>query len=401
MSSRRTFLKTTLHGSALVALSPTIPGFLANTARAAAPERDGRVLVVIQLDGGNDGINTVVPYRDDGYARHRQVLRLAPDKLIKVDDTVGLHPSMTAAAKLLESGQLAIVQGVGYPNPSRSHFRSMAVWHSARLDPEEHAGAGWLGRACDERLARGQTFGTYFLGAGPTPAALRGRRALPATLERPEDFALDGKTYPREALAEPSDAADLAAFVRRSALDAYVAADRMADLARADNGTVRAGGDGLSARLALIGRLIKSGAGARVYYTQQTGYDTHAAQLNTHANLLFELASALASFQKDLTDAQLADRVAVLCFSEFGRRVAENGSDGTDHGTAGPVFLVGDRVRPGLTGRTPSLVDLEDGDVKTSIDFRRVYAAVLRDWLSLPSESALGGTFAPLPLFTL
>src|SRR4051794_41120254 len=172
MSSRRDFLKASLRASSLVALAPAVPGFLAATARAATPGRDGRVLVVVQLDGGNDGINTVVPFRDEGYAGHRKVLRLPADKLLKVGDSIGLHPSLADAAKLLDRGELAIVQGVGYPNPSRSHFRSMAVWHSARPDPEEHAGPGWLGRVCDDLLARGDSSGAYSLGDGPPPAAL-------------------------------------------------------------------------------------------------------------------------------------------------------------------------------------------------------------------------------------
>src|SRR5262249_5563853 len=143
------FLETSLCGSSLIALSRAVPGFLAQTARAAAPERDGRVLVVVQLDGGNDGINMVVPFADEGYARHRKVLALANERLIKVTDGVGLHPNMGQAGKLLESGRLAIVPGVGYPNPTRSHFQSMAVWQSARLDPEEQGGPGWIGRGFD------------------------------------------------------------------------------------------------------------------------------------------------------------------------------------------------------------------------------------------------------------
>src|SRR5207253_11228165 len=176
--------------SALISLSPTVPGFLAQTARAARTELDGRVLVVLQLDGGNDGINTVVPFKDEGYAKNRKILRLDADKLLKVNESVGLHPSLTGAAKLLERGELAIVQGVGYPNPSRSHFRSMAVWHSARSDPEDHGGPGWLGRAFDERLAAGDASGTYFVGEGQPPAALVGRRSVPAALDRLEDLAL-------------------------------------------------------------------------------------------------------------------------------------------------------------------------------------------------------------------
>ncbi len=150
MSTRRDFLGAALSGSSLIALAPTVPDFLARTARAAAPRRDGRVLVVLELNGGNDGINTVVPFADEGYARHRKALRLSRDRLVKVDDRVGLHPSLAGFGKLLEAGQLVIAQGVGYPNPSRSHFQSMATWHTARLDPEDHKGAGWLGRALDD-----------------------------------------------------------------------------------------------------------------------------------------------------------------------------------------------------------------------------------------------------------
>src|SRR6516165_9775991 len=149
MLSRRSFLASTLRSSTLLALAPTVPGFLAQTARAAVPQRDGRILVVIELNGGNDGINTVVPYKDEGYAKHRRLLRLSAGELIKINDQVGLHPAMSGAGKLLESGQLAVVQGVGYPNPNRSHFESMAIWQTARLDRREEAAPGWLGRALD------------------------------------------------------------------------------------------------------------------------------------------------------------------------------------------------------------------------------------------------------------
>jgi uncharacterized protein (DUF1501 family) len=398
MTSRRDFMKSTLRNSSLLAMAPTVPGFIAATARAAAPDRHGRILVVIQLDGGNDGINTVVPYKDDGYTKHRKSLRLPTDKLLKINPAVGLHPSMTEAAKLLEQGELAIVQGVGYPNPSRSHFRSMAVWHSASVDSESHSGPGWLGRVFDEQIVAGVKAGAIFLGAGQPPAALRGRRSSAATLERLEDLVLDVAADPRVTLGARTATSDLAAFVRRNALDAYTTAAGMAEMARTEKSAMR-DTDSLGGRLALITRLIKSGAGARVYYTEQSSYDTHASQLGTHANLLNELSRALGSFQADLTTAGLADRVVVLCFSEFGRRVAENGSDGTDHGTAGPVFVVGKHIQPGLIGEAPSLVDLIDGDLKMAVDFRRVYAAILEDWLGLPSTGALGGRFVSLPLF--
>jgi uncharacterized protein (DUF1501 family) len=392
MFSRRDFLKH----SSLLALAPTIPGFLARTARAAAPQRDGRVLVVVELNGGNDGVNTVVPFADEGYAKHRKTLRLAKDRLVKVNDHVGLHPSLGNFGKLLEAGQLVIAQGVSYPNPSRSHFQSMATWHTARLDPEEHKGPGWLGRGLD--AAPGAS--ALLVGSGPPPVAIRGRRSIASAIERIEDFTLAAGADPRKALAREDPADDLAAFVQRSMLDAYATADRLHQVAGGTDDARYPQGR-LATRLRLIARLLKVGLDTRVFYTIQSGYDTHSAQLFAHSNLLFELSGALKAFLDDLAAAKLADRVAVLLFSEFGRTVKENGSGGTDHGTAGPVFLAGPGVQGGLVGATPSLVDLDpkDGDLRRSLDFRPVYATVLEGWLGLPAKEALGGPFERLPLF--
>jgi uncharacterized protein (DUF1501 family) len=394
MLSRRDFLKS----STLLALAPTVPVFLARTARAATPQRDGRVLVVIQLDGGNDGINTVVPFADEGYAKHRKALRLAKERLVKVNDQVGLHPALQEFGKLLEAGRLAVVQGVSYPNPSRSHFQSMAVWHSARRDPEEHNQIGWLGRGLD---GAGSGASALLVGSGPPPVAIRGRRSVASAIERVEDFILNAGADPRKALAGEEPADDLSAFVRRSMLDAYASADRLAEVAGGKDGEARYPQSGLASRLRLVARLLKAGLGPRVFYTLQPGYDTHSAQLFAHSNLLFELSGAVKAFLDDLTAAKLADRVAVLLFSEFGRTVKENGSAGTDHGTAGPVFLAGAPVRGGLVGATPSLLDLDPkhGDLRRSLDFRQVYAAILEDWLGLPAQEALGGTYERLPLF--
>ena len=391
MFTRRDFLKT----STLLALAPTIPGFLAQTARASKADRDGRILVVVQLDGGNDGINTVVPFADEGYAKHRKSLRLDKARLVKVNDTVGLHPSMEGFGKLLEAGQLAVVQGVSYPNPNRSHFQSMAIWHTAWLDAEKQGGLGWLGRGLDE--AKGAS--SLLVGSGPPPVALRGRRAIASAIERLDDFTLAAGADPRKALTKDEPADDLAAFVRRNMLDAYATADRLAATAKDKDGDSRYPQNAFGQRLQLLARLIKVGVGARVYYTTQGSYDTHYSQLFTHSNLLFEFSGAVKAFLDDMAAAKLADRVTVLAFSEFGRRVQENGSAGTDHGTAGPVFLAGPGVKPGLVGTTPSLTDLQDGDLKVGLDFRRVYASVLEDWLGLPSETALAGKFERLPLF--
>jgi uncharacterized protein (DUF1501 family) len=391
MFTRRDFLKT----STLLALAPTVPGFLAQTARVSKVERDSRVLVIVQLDGGNDGINTVVPFADEGYAKYRRTLRLQRDRLVKVNDTVGLHPSMAGFGKLLQTGQLAIVQGVSYPNPNRSHFQSMAIWHTARLDAEQQSGLGWIGRGLDEA----KDGSTLLVGGGPPPLALRGRRAIASAIERLEDFTLAAGADPRQSLTKNEPANDLTAFVRRNMLDAYAAADRLAATAREKDGDARYPQNSLAQRLQLIARLLKVGVGARVYYTTQGSYDTHHAQLFTHSQLLLEFSGAVKAFLDDLAAAKLGDRVTVLAFSEFGRRVQENGSAGTDHGTAGPVFLAGPGVKAGLVGTTPSLTDLENGDLKVGLDFRRVYASALDEWLGLPSETALAGKFERLPLF--
>jgi uncharacterized protein (DUF1501 family) len=399
MLSRRAFL-----GAApLVALAPTVPTFLAQTARAAGAGRDARILVVIQLDGGNDGINTVVPFTDPGYARHRKLLRLAKGSLVKVTDEVGLHPALADAGKLLEAGQFAIVQGVGYPNPSRSHFHSMAVWQSASLGADHH-GPGWIGRGLDAgvRVEPGVP-AAVFIGGGALPAALRSRRSLASALSRPEDFVLAPAVKPALDARRPADKEDLLAFLRRTAVDARATAAHMAEVGRGKDGGRRYPATRLAGQLRLMARLIEADAGTRVFYARQPGYDTHAAQAVTHAVLLREFAGAVKAFLDDLARAKLAQRVLVLAFSEFGRTVKENASAGTDHGTAGPVFLAGPKVKAGLVGKTPSLTDPDErhGDLKTAIDFRRVYATVLEGWLGLPGKVVLGRTFETVPVLSV
>ncbi len=407
MFTRRDLFRRTLDGAALVALAPTVPVFLANTARAAGTKPDSRVLVVIQLDGGNDAINTLVPFRDEGYAKNRQSLRLNEKDLIRVNGELGLHPGLREMGKLLERGQLALVPGVGYPNPNRSHFESMAIWHSARLDPEEHGGPGWIGRGLDTRYEGGKETpagaSSLFVGEGTPPATLRARRAAVTSLDRLDDLVLPegwaGKDRKSRGAGLPGGD-DLDAFVRRSTLDAYAASERVTELtSRRAESDARYPGTALGGRLQTIARLLKADLGARVFYTVQGGYDTHAGQSNTHFGLMSELGGAVRAFLDDLTAAKLADRVIVMGFSEFGRRVAENSSAGTDHGTAGLVFLAGEGVKGGVQGKVPSLTDLVDGDPRITTDFRRVYASVLDDWLGLPSRQALGPGFEPLAVF--
>ncbi len=400
MVTRRGFLARGLRDSALIALAPTVPGFLAHASHAAGPEKDGRILVVLQLDGGNDGINTVVPFKDDGYAKYREALRLPEKRLLKINSEVGLHPAMVDAGNLLESGRLAIVPGVGYPNPNRSHFRSMAIWQSARLDERDHTGLGWVGRGLDEGPpTRDGAPAAMLIGPDSPPPAIRGRRSVSAALDRLDDYALIDKEAESQPIGSSSAGDDLGQFLRRSLLDAYVTAERLEAIAGGRGDRTAYPESELARRLGLTARLIKAGLGTRVYYLQQGGYDTHGQQLPRHAPLLEELSASLRAFLDDLAASRLADHVLVLVFSEFGRRVGENSSKGTDHGTAGPVFLAGPCVRPGLHGAYPSLTDLVAGDLKMTVDFRRVYATILESWLGLASKEALGGAFEPLLLF--
>ncbi len=394
MLTRRNLLKR----SSLLALAPTVPGFLARLASAIEAKTDDRVLVVIQLDGGNDGVNTVVPYRDEGYAQHRDKLRLPAADLRKLTDDVALHPSMRAMAELFESQKLAVVQGVGYPNPNRSHDVSMAIWHTARFDRTEHKSYGWLGRALDQLPQPHGGPAAMLLGDGALPIALLGRRSVAGSFSRLEELNVPNDAA-RAAVAEQPAADDLAGFIRRSTLDAYATADAVSAAVARQRAKSNYPSSQLAERLSTIARLIEAGLPTRVYYAVQPGYDTHAVQLPTHAQLLRELSQALKAFLDDLAESKLTERVLVMTFSEFGRRVAENASAGTDHGTAAPMFLAGGGVQGGLIGTQPSLTDLDEGDVKMSLDFRRVYAGVLRDWLRVDPYSVLGAPVEPLEMF--
>lgn len=413
---RRDFLKSSLAVSTLVSMGAgTVPLFLNRTARAARNEdaKNDRILVVVQLLGGNDGLNTVVPYGIDGYTRGRRVLRLPTAQLHKIDDAIGLHPGLGQFNGLLEADRLAIVQGVGYPNPDRSHFRSMEIWETARLESSvEACETGWLGRMVDARPAKpGEDSPALHIGGGRLPIALRAKSTEAPSLETLEQFRLrlegsdDQKRAARTALGDVAkvdrgtdDA--LLGFLRRSTLAAYESSQRLEKLAKPAEGKSKYPEFGLAKRLELIAQIIKAGFGTRVYYTRLDGFDTHANQLASHAALLTELGDSLAAFDADLKADGQGDRVAVLCFSEFGRRVAENASAGTDHGAAAPAFVVGPVAKAGLIGGHPSMEpgDLDDGDLKHAVDFRSIYAGLLDDWLGLPSGPIVGDGIAKLGL---
>ncbi|MEM8670977.1 MAG: DUF1501 domain-containing protein [Planctomycetota bacterium] len=378
-------------------LSAALPSFVGRTMLSAGERRDdnGRILVVIQLTGGNDGLNTVIPYAQDSYREKRPLIAIPKSQLLPLNDEIALHGSMLGMNQLLQDGRLSIVQGVGYPNSDRSHFRSMAIWHTAGEGGDELAEDGWAGRALDAR-ASGGTDGV-FVGRDQVPRALRGRRSSITSLAPNAKLELKTSIRPSESLLTSSDHSSIGDFVQRNVVDAYKSLQRLEQPTK--RSAVTYPRSELATSLQSIAQMIGVESPARVYYAIQSGYDTHESQAATHGQLLADFSNSLTAFIDDLKAMQLEDRVAVMAFSEFGRRVNENGSAGTDHGTAGPVFVAGHKLPRTLVGNAPDLSDLDGDDLKVSIDFRSVYASILDDWLGIASAPILGKTFKPLGLF--
>lgn len=400
MITRRQLLARTLQGSSLVALQAMVPGFVARTANAAAPGRDN-VLVVLELTGGNDGLNTVIPYADDLYHKARPTLRQTKDEVIRLDDHVGLNSAMRGFRSLWDEGHLAVVQGVGYPNPERSHFESMDIWQSA--DPMGNMKSGWLGRAVAESDNRSGGVPILHIGESRLPLAVAGAPGGGAvSVGDRNSFRLDlggGKLARQQArrrlfeeLAAPagqSETDDLATFVRRRQVQTLTAVETLRNLLEGPNAVPRSGG-GVTEKLQLVAGLIARGFGTRIFYVSLDGFDTHANQGPAHANLLSDLAYAVSGFFQTLKTTGNDSRVRLMTFSEFGRRVRENGSRGTDHGAASCLFIAGPSRRGGVVGKHPSLADLDADDLKFHTDFRRVYATLLDGWLGCDSKAVLG-----------
>lgn len=397
--SRREFLSSGLAATTLMASGLTLPGFLARTARAATAGPDERILVVIQLTGGNDGLNTVVPYADDRYHKARPTLRVQEKAALSLAgkggvDGLGLHPAMAGMKGLYDKGLLTVVTNVGYPNPDRSHFRSMDIWHTASLAPEGRED-GWLGRYVDRVAHEGAAPPALVLDDTPLPLALKARSLSVPTVSSIDSFRL-GELSPEVASAMKSAraaATDDLLFVQRTLVESVANARRIETVARERSQGGTYPGYGLAQRLKQIEQLISANFGARVYYTSLGGFDTHSKQVLTHEPLLRELSDSLSAFLASIESRGLKDRVLVLTYSEFGRRVKENGSQGTDHGAAAPMFLAGAPCSGGVLGGPIDLADLDEGDIKHRIDFRDVYASVLRQWLKIDPAGILEGNF--------
>jgi uncharacterized protein (DUF1501 family) len=435
--TRREFLRTTVLGSAI---SWTVPAFLANTfttlhadaadsATQVATGKDSQILVVLQMAGGNDGLNTVVPFANDYYRNARSRIGYNESNVLKINDEIGLNKSLTGFKELYDAGQLSIIQGVGYPNPNRSHFRSTEIWQTAS-DSETFESSGWLGRyfdntcaGCDPTIAVtvGRQMPQAFAAKNPKGTCFdnpnnykfqKGDKAGPGETDTTEE------TYRRlndtdEAMMENAggsigalngSATNLQGspldFIERTALDAQISSDKIRAVANRVENRATYPASQLANSLKMVAKLIGGGLPTRIYYVSQGGYDTHTNQTATHERLLKELGDSVRAFVDDMKAQGNMERVMVMTFSEFGRRVAENGSGGTDHGAAAPLFVIGNKVKAGLIGKQPSLApgDLLQGDVKYTVDFRSIYASVLDGWMKTSSQKVLGRKFEPLAI---
>ena len=414
MTTRRDFLRT----STLLGFGSTVPTFLGRTAlaapRADKPGAKDTVLVVVQLTGGNDGMNTVIPFTNADYYKLRPTIAIAKDQIKKLSDDIGLHPAMGALQKLyIDDSAVCVVQGVGYPNPSQSHFRSMDVWHAAST--AETLTEGWLGNALKK-----QGVPAFHLAGGneAAPLALAGAPVRVPSITSLDDFKLKtsgvtgADTNAQKGVItglasgghKPTEVptTNLLDFVSRTQTSTYASSEKLAAIGKNYTPKVSYPNTALANKLKLAAQLIDADIGARLFYVSIDGFDTHAGQggsAGAHANLLTQVSDGISAFYRDLAGRGHKDRVCVMTFSEFGRRAYENGSKGTDHGAAAPLFLVGGNVKAGSVGEHPSLKGLKEGNLVHSTDFRQVYAAVLDKWLGVDAKPIVGDGFKAAEVF--
>ena len=413
--TRREFLGRSL---AVMSTAATIPAFVSRSAFAIDPggsprtaQRPGvpddRILVVIQLGGGNDGLNTIVPFASGSYYDARPQLAVPADEALRLSgaEGIGLHPQLGALIRLYDDGLVAAIQGVGYPNPNRSHFKSMDIWHTG--EPRRGKGYGWLGRYFDHTCEGAPEPNLCVAIGANAPRAAQGAKVQPVAFQDERLFRWAGADL-HEDIAEAYDHVNragpvegvspnsTASFLMRTALDAQVSSDRIRAAART-RPLVNYPGHDLGRSLRLVGSMIRAGLPTRVYYASLGGFDTHAGQEWKHGDLMRRFGEAVAAFYNDLKRQGNHERVLMMTFSEFGRRVKQNASGGTDHGTAAPMFLIGDPVRGGVHGRHPSLIKLDaNGDLVFHTVFRRVYATIIDQWMGTDSRPILNGRFEAL-----
>ena len=364
------------------------------------------ILVVIQLTGGNDYMNTVIPYADGRYHDNRPTVGIPADQVLPIDDHFGFNPAVPEIKTLYDAGKVAVINGIGYPTPNRSHFRSMDIWHTC--EPEKVGTEGWLGRVIRDLDPRAENVltGVNFGRGLPRAMALTGvpvasvavletYGVLTGIVNEPErSQALDifARMYsPTVGLGATMD------YLGQTGLDALKGADILKAVPDMYSSAVEYADSGIARNLQGIAKVLTANLGTRVFYTQQGGYDTHASETDVQPKLLADLSRAVSDFHADLREHDTADNVVMLVFTEFGRRVKDNGS-GTDHGSGGLAFAIGDPVAGGMYGDYPSLAepDLIEGDLAFHTDFRGVYGTLVENWLGLDAQPVVGGNFEQL-----
>ncbi len=401
MLNRRTLLKRTAQG--LGGLGLFSGSLLSPVARAFAAEaaREDRILVVFELSGGNDGLNTVVPFSDDAYYRMRPRIGIGPDDLLKLDDDWGFNPGLLGLQRLWNDGQLAIVHGCGYERPSFSHFTSMAYWHTA--SPNSGDEYGWYGRLADAMASEARA--NFLINIDTAQSlAVKSRIHTPVVFDDPERFKCNALLQEKAILDYVDDqfgknaTLDYLNLVARGAREASA-------LIRQAWANYRSPIDyGIApSQFRKVAACIAAGLPTRLYYIAfpNNAFDTHVQQPDLHRRLLSYASDAVHGFLHDMERIGYADRVCVMMFSEFGRRTPENANLGTDHGAANLMMLAGKAVHGGHYGEPPSLVDLDDGDnLIYTTDFRRVYATAIDGWLKVgAADTVLKGRFDPFPIF--
>ena len=400
---RNGFLLGAISGLAVVANTETIfSRALAQSALPGLPAAADRVLLVINFQGGNDGLNTVVPYGLPQYYQYRPSLGVPQSNVLRLDDTFGLNPVLAPFKRLYDAGNVAIVHGVGYPDPDHSHFRSTEIWQTAQ--PKGYESTGWVGRYLDDaQLPKDNLFNAVAISNILPELMISKTTDVPAVdALRGYGLASDKRSGDKEAFHE---------FVRdttvpfRSPFLAQVAeiedhaqrgAEELPKLVAGYKSQATYPATPLGRSLALAAQIVGSRLGTKVLYVQHGSFDTHVTQKQTQERLLADFANAISAFYQDLAAHGNDKRVLTMTFSEFGRRVAENASRGTDHGEAAPVFLIGGGVKGGLYGRHPDMAQLNAGNLPFTTDFRSVYATVLERWLGRPAAPVVG-SFPALP----
>ena len=368
------------------------------------------VLVVLQLSGGNDALNTVVPHGDPRYYDNRPNVRVPEDQVLKIDDNVGLNPNMGPMKKIYDEGKMAIVQGVGYPNPNRSHFRSMDIWHTC--EPDTQGTEGWLGRAIKEidpnkeNVLTAVTFGRGLpraLAAPGVPVASVGNLATYGVLTgiEGEDQRADALDVFSRIYSPTLGRSMVVDYLSQTGMDALKGADILSTAPESYSSTVEYGSDVVGQYMKNIAQVHLAGFGTRILYTTApyNSFDTHAGELAAHAKLWTDTSNAISDFYDDLREHNASDNVLLLVFTEFGRRVHDNGS-GTDHGSGGMAFLIGDHVNGGLYGEYPSLEEskLLEGDLHFNNDFRGIYTSIIEDWMNMDAKPIVNGGFEKFAL---